>query len=84
MEGSDYEFLMGSDIHRDSMFLELRDPAGGYTGEVFYSDATATMVVTLEQRDLPIEIVEALLSRAKARLPPSPTRGSTSPDSAAP
>ena len=68
--GSGYQFLMGSDIERDGMFMEMLDASGACVAEVFYSDVTGRMVVTLEQQELPIEAVEELLSRASLQLPP--------------
>lgn len=68
--GSGHQFLMGSDIQRDGMFMEMLDASGACVAEVFYSDVTGRMVVTLERQELPIEAVEELLSRAKLQLPP--------------
>ncbi len=67
---SGYQFLMGSDIQRNGMFMEMLDAGGVCVAEVFYSDVTDKMVVTLEQQELPIEAVQELLSRAKLQLPP--------------
>jgi len=39
--------------------------------EVFYSDVTGNMFVTLDRPSLPLELVEQLLSAAKLRLPPT-------------
>ena len=68
--GSEYQFLMGSDIERDGMFMEMLDASGACVAEFFYSDVTGRMVITLEQQGLPIEAVEELLSRARLRLLP--------------
>ncbi len=68
--GSGYQFLMGSDIERDGMFMEMLDASGACVAEFFYSDATHRMVVTLGQQGLPIEAVQELLSRSKLQLPP--------------
>ena len=65
-----YQFLMGSDIVRDGMFMEMLDANGVCVAEVFYSDVTGKMVVTLDQNELPIEAVQELLSRARLKLPP--------------
>lgn len=49
----EYQFLMGSDIERDGMFMEMLDESGACVAEVFYSDATHNMVVTLERQGYP-------------------------------
>ena len=69
--GSGYQFLMGSDIERDGMFMEMLDASGACVAEVFYSDVTHKMVVTLGQQGLPIEAVQELLSRSRLQLPPT-------------
>jgi hypothetical protein len=65
----EYRFLVGSDIHRDGMYLEMSDAQGACVSDVFYSDVTDKMVVTLDKPSLPIEAVEHLLAMAKLRLP---------------
>ena len=70
-----YQFLMGSDIERDGMFMEMLDESGAYVAEVFYSDVTHNMVVTLERQSLPIEAVQELLSRSRLSLPPASEPG---------
>jgi hypothetical protein len=62
--------MVGSDLVRDGMFMEMLDASEACAAEVFYSDVTGKMVVTLIQRGLPIEAVEELLSRARRQLPP--------------
>ncbi len=68
--GIGYQFLMGSDIERNGMFMEMLDTSGACVAEVFYSDITHRMVVTLGRPGLPIEAVQELLSRARLKLPP--------------
>ena len=65
----EYQFLVGSDIQRDGMYLEMSDATGACVTEVFYSDVTGSMVVTLDKPSLPFEAVEQLLSMAKFCLP---------------
>jgi hypothetical protein len=67
----DYKFTMISDLDRDGMFIELTATNGALVAEVFHSDVTGKMVVTL-YAPLPLEVVEHLLSDARQRLPPLP------------
>jgi hypothetical protein len=47
-----------SDIDRDGIFLELIDAeSGNEVAEVFYSDITKKMQITLYAADLPLEAV---------------------------
>jgi hypothetical protein len=69
---SDYRIVRGSDVHRDGMFLELSDQRSGeIIAEVFYSDVTHEMVISVFRPQLPTRIVEMLLERAKHDLPPA-------------
>jgi hypothetical protein len=71
-----YSTVMGSDVHRDGMYLELIDQeTGDEVAEVFYSDQSHRMTVSVFRPDLPIEAVEALIEEAKRRLPPETKRG---------
>lgn len=65
-----FTFIMGSDIERNGMFLEMLSAEGVYVAEVFHSDVTSEMVVTMQGHVLPIEALEELLSQARLRLPP--------------
>jgi len=68
---SQYQHQMGSDIERDGMFLELVEVASGdVVGEVFYSDRSGQFSISLDRPDLPLEVVEELVSSARKRLPP--------------
>jgi hypothetical protein len=50
--------------------MEMLDANEACAAEVFYSEVTGKMVVTLMKQGLPIEAVEELLSRARHWLPP--------------
>jgi hypothetical protein len=66
-----YRTVRGSDLQRDGMYLELIDEStGDEVAEVFYSDATHKMTISVFQPELPLEIVELLIERAKHELPP--------------
>jgi len=56
---------MGSDVVRDGMFMELLSSERVLLTEVFYSDVTNRMVVTLGRQALPIEVIETLLFQAE-------------------
>ena len=67
-----YRTVRGSDIQRDRMYLELIDEStGDEVAEVFYSDSTHKMTISVFQPELPLGIVEDLIARAKHILPPS-------------
>ena len=67
-----YQTVRGSDVQRDGMYLELIDQStGDEVAEVFYSDATHEMKISIFQPKLPLRVVEALIERAKHDLPPT-------------
>jgi hypothetical protein len=71
--GRQYELIRASDIERDGMWLELYDLTANERPEVldaFYSDATGEMSFTANAPDLPFELVEWFVARARELLPP--------------
>jgi hypothetical protein len=74
LHGERYETIMGSDVARDGMFLDLRDrPSNDLALWAFYSDADGSFAFTRYRADVPPEM-EAWF-RQEARLPrsePSP------------
>ncbi|GAB4211010.1 MAG: hypothetical protein OHK0012_02700 [Synechococcales cyanobacterium] len=67
-----YRTVRGSDVQRDGMYLELIDEStGDEVAEVFYSDATREMVISIFKPELPLPVVESLIERAKHDLPPT-------------
>ena len=65
-----YRTVRGSDIHRDGMYLELIDSASGdEVGEVFYSDESGRMQITIFQQDMPLDVIERFIEKAKRDLP---------------
>ncbi|HHR6186962.1 TPA: hypothetical protein ACS729_000384 [Providencia alcalifaciens] len=73
LDGVEYEFVRGSDIVRDGMYLELTmantDPEL-QLAEVFYSDVTHQFTLTCFEPNIPLEVIEILIEQAKKRLPP--------------
>lgn len=68
-----YRTVRVSDIQRDGMYLELiDDETGDEVAEVFYSDVTHEMTITVFRWDLPLRAVELFIERAKHELPPVP------------
>jgi hypothetical protein len=52
------------------MYLELLDErTGDEVAEVFYSDATHQMTVSVFQQELPLPVLELLIEKAKHDLP---------------
>ena len=67
-----YHTVRASDVQRDGMYLELIDQnTGDEVAEIFYSDATHEMKISIFQPELPLRVVEALIERAKHGLPPT-------------
>ncbi len=65
-----FETLRGSDINRDGMYLELIEPkSGDVVAEIFYHDEEKKMQISLYKQDLPLEVIEAFIARAKNDLP---------------
>ncbi|RVU39204.1 hypothetical protein EOI86_08135 [Hwanghaeella grinnelliae] len=69
-KGQVYTYLVGSDVSRDGMYLELGSGSDGANtiAEIFYSDITHEMTVTLYKPDLPLEVLEWAISEARDRL----------------
>ncbi|TIW16618.1 MAG: hypothetical protein E5V65_16605 [Mesorhizobium sp.] len=71
LAGRTYKATIGSDVQRDGMYLELADQHERKVGEIFFSDVDGKMTVTLSQPEVPLEVVEWMIARAKVRLPPA-------------
>lgn len=69
--GHKYTYVIGSDIDRDGMYVEVTSDADAVNSllEIFYSDITHKMSITLHRPDLPLEVIEWAISIAKQRLP---------------
>ena len=71
--GERYETIMGSDVARDGMFLELWDrPANELALWAFFSDADELFEFTRYRADVPPEVEAWFQQEARRRLPPSP------------
>ena len=72
MDVERYEVILGSDLARDGMFLELweRHPARELALEVFFSDADGSFTTTSYRTDVPPEVEQWLQGEARRRLPP--------------
>jgi hypothetical protein len=74
IQGRDYSLVMGSDLERDGMFLELYagpEAGGSPIAECFYSDVDGSLSVTEYQRGLPSTALDWLRSEGARRLPPT-------------
>jgi hypothetical protein len=69
--GKVYDFIRGSDVQRDGMYLEVSISNGPQVIEIFYSDKTGKMTVTLLQQDVPLEVLEESIAFARTYLPPT-------------
>jgi hypothetical protein len=69
-----YETIMGSDVARDGMVLELRDrPSNELALWAFFSDADGSFEVTRYRADVPPEVEAWFQAEARRRLPQSQT-----------
>jgi hypothetical protein len=74
IQGREYSVVMGSDLERDGMFLELYEGPesnGSPVAECFYSDADGSLSLTAHQRGVPGAALDWLRSEGARRLPPS-------------
>ena len=74
--GQSYTAVVGSDVDRDGMYLELSNSSKVVIAEVFHSDESGSMTFTGHQPDLPLPVVEWLIAQAKLRLVPGDGGGS--------
>jgi hypothetical protein len=74
-EGRTYSVVMGSDVDRDGMFLELNDTTlseGCTVAEWFYSDVDGSMELTMYQETIPPAVLAWFRDEAAKCLPPRP------------
>jgi len=74
--GRNYVCVRGSDVDRDGMYLELCEIGGAETRtvmEIFYSDVTSDMTMSLFDKAMPLPVVEWMIASAKESLPPIKT-----------
>ena len=66
-----YSYIRGSDITRDGMYIEVSDKLNNANAiiEIFYSDVSHQMSVTLYKQDVPLEVVEWAIAIAHKHLP---------------
>ncbi|AXY36092.1 hypothetical protein [Yersinia pseudotuberculosis] len=68
-----YEMRRGSDVLRDGMYLEL-SVSETYplrqVAEVFFSDITHEFFLTCYEENIPLEVIEKLISKARTSLLP--------------
>jgi hypothetical protein len=69
-DGNEYDFVIGSDVVRDGMFAEISDQSKAII-EIFYSDSSHKMTVTLFEPNLPLEVIEWAIAIAHERLLPN-------------
>ena len=66
----DYKTVRGSDVIRDGLYLELtQESSGDVVAEIFYADGENRMSISLYRSDMPLEVVEAFIAKAKVDLP---------------
>ncbi len=74
IDGCEYSLLMGSDVGRDGVFLELYEGSDPYVGPVlaesFYSDVDGSISTTQYAEQVPAGAIMWLKEQAERRLPP--------------
>lgn len=68
-----YEMRRGSDVLRDGMYLELSVSETfplRQVAEIFFSDITHEFFLTCYEENIPLEVIEELISKARTSLPP--------------
>lgn len=71
-DGVEYEFIRGSDIVRDGMFLELNKVNTNpleQLAEVFYSDISHQFSLSYAVDNIPLPVIEKLIELSKQLLP---------------
>jgi hypothetical protein len=69
--GQNYQAVIGSDLNRDGMFLEVTDEANALVAVLFYSDQDQSMTLTGHRPDLPLPLIEWMIGEGKMRLLPA-------------
>lgn len=72
ISGRCYSYVIGSDLTRDGMYLELSDETeeSSIILEIFYSDQNRTMTMSTFCEGIAIEVIDWALQQARVRLPP--------------
>ncbi len=72
--GIEYSYIVGSDVIRDGMYVEVSNQSNSTDAilEIFFSDASYDMAVTLFKPNVPLEVLEWAISVARERLPVKP------------
>ena len=71
-DGKRYQFIRGSDVLNDGMYLEVCDEEepGDVILFAFWSDANDDFTFTAYREKLPFSLVELFVQEARASLPP--------------
>ena len=66
-----YSYIRGSDVTRDGMYIEVSEKLNTANPiiEIFYSDVSHQMSVTLYKQDVPLEVLEWAIAIAHKHLP---------------
>lgn len=67
--GQNFRAVVGSDLERDGMFLEVTDADNALVAVLFYSDRDKRMTLTAHRPDVPLPLIEWMIGEGKERLP---------------
>ncbi len=65
-----HSFQVASDIIRDGLGVELLDSGGDVVAEIFRCDKDHSLVVSTFGNDIPMQVMEKLLEKARTNLEP--------------
>ena len=68
-QGRQFHMIRASDVQRDGMGLELHS-GGRAVAEIFYSDTTREFTISLFEQNLPLPVIEQLITSAQIALLP--------------
>jgi hypothetical protein len=65
-----FKTVLGSDVRRNGRYLELIDlESGDEVAEVFFADEEEKMSISVYKPDMPVDVIEAFVAKAKLDLP---------------
>ena len=66
--GQSYEGIIGSDVARNGMFLEVSDAQNALIATIYFFDRDGSMNFTGHRPDIPLPLIEWMIVTAKERL----------------
>ncbi len=70
--GEDFDIILGSDVVNDGMYLEAQDMQHNIVLYAFFSDVNGEFTLSAYCENLPFELVEMFVAKAREILPAPP------------